>query len=283
MSFKEVVTQHDGHLTATDKQVAQELLSDPAKMAFLPAAEIAERVGVHESTVIRLAQKLGYSGYRALRADLQAEVSPASRVRRRLEQAPHMNALVADEIAALTEMMNTISQAQLEEAARRLIAAERVFLFAQGHATSLLEFIDRRLRRSGFNTIVLKAQGRELAEHLLTLSPKDVLLAFAFYAQPPGLKTLLNLAGETSTPTILISDTVGPLIRPTPDILLWARRGAEDLFLTLTVPMVICNMLILTIAQQDNGRSLKSLERLTGLMSRFNREMIDKSHHPEGL
>ncbi|RME97715.1 MAG: MurR/RpiR family transcriptional regulator [Chloroflexi bacterium] len=283
MAFKEVVTQHDGRLTPTDKQIAQELLSDPAKMAFLPAAEIAERVGVHESTVIRLAQKLGYSGYRALRADLQAEISPAGRIRRRLEHAPQLVNLVADEIAALNEMINTISQEQLEEAAQILIKSQRVFLFAQGHATSLLEFMDRRLRRSGFNTVVLKSQGRDLAEHLLTLNAQDAVLAFTFYAQPPGLSTLLDVAQETGAPSILISDTLGPLIRPAPDILLWARRGAEDQFLTLTVPMVICNTLILTIARLDEGRSLESLERLTGLISRFHHEDTEARNTPEKL
>ena len=189
MSFKEVVAQHNGRLTATDKQIAQELLSDPVKMAFLPAAEVAERVGVHESTVIRLAQKLGYSGYRALRANLQAEISPAGRIRHRLEQAPQLATLVADEIAALNEMVSTISQQQLEQGAQILIKSQRVFLFAQGHATSLLEFMDRRLRRSGFNTVILKSQGRDLAERLLTLNPQDAVLSFALYVQPPGLNT----------------------------------------------------------------------------------------------
>ena len=47
--------------------------------------------------------------------------------------------------------------------------------------------------------------------------------------------------------------------------------------------MVICNTLILTIAQLDEGRSIESLERLTGLISRFNHEDIETNNTPEKL
>ncbi len=272
MPFENVVAQHDQELTTAEKHIARELLSNPIQMAFLPAAEVANRAGVHESTVVRLAKKLGYSGYRALRADIQADHSPADRVRRRLAQAPELTALVSAEIEALNDMVSAISMVDLEKAARTLIQAERIYLFASGHATSLVTFIDRRLRRSGFKTVVLTGQGRDLAERLLTLTKHDAVLAFSFSHQPPGLASLLGLAAHQQAPTILISDTIGPFIRPNPDILIWAKRGAEGQFLTLTVPMVICNMLILTIARLDDGRSIENLERLSEMIRQFNNE-----------
>lgn len=269
MPFRDIIAQHEGHLTPADKQITQTLLANPTKSALMSAAEIAEQVGVHESTVTRLAQKLGYRGYRALRADLLREHTPASRMQRRLDEAPGFATLVNQEIVALHELVHTINQQQLDQAAQTLIAAQRIFLFGQGHATSLLEFMDRRLRRSGFNTVVLKTIGRDMAERLLTLNQQDVILAFAFYMEPPNLHSLLNLAQERQIPTILISDALGPLIRPKPTILLAARRGAEDQFLTLTIPLVICNGLILTIAKLDERRSLDTLEQLSDLMRRF--------------
>lgn len=275
MPFKEIITQQENTLSTSDKQIIQVLLSNPATTAFLSAAEVAERVGVHESTVVRLAKKLGYRGYKELRSDLHEEIAPAERVRRRLVSTTELATLVNQEVATLQGLVNAISQQTLDDASHHIISARKVYLFAQGHATALVDFMDRRLRRSGFDTVVLRSQGRDLAEHLLTLAAEDVVLAFAFRVQPPGLAPLFTLAGQVGATRILISDTVGVLIRPQPDILLAASRGEDDQFLTLTVPMVICNALILTIARLDEGQSIRRLDQLSDLIRYFEAEEPD--------
>jgi len=273
MRLKTIVEQHAGDLSPADERLIKEILSNPAAAATLTAAELAGRVGVHESTAVRLAQKLGYGGYRELRADLRAEfldtVNPAARVRRRLARTQELATLVADEVAALQELVGSVPQRQLDDAARALVAARRIFLFAQGHATSLVEYMDRRLRRSGYDTVDLRYRCRDLAEHLLTVSAKDAFLAFAFHVRPPGLELLLEQAQSVGASTVLISDTLGPLIRPRPDILLAARRGAKEEANSLVVPMALCHALVLTIARLDGGRSIEALERLAGLIHRY--------------
>jgi DNA-binding MurR/RpiR family transcriptional regulator len=275
MPFKDIVAQQQGNLSVSDRQIIQELLSDPARTAFLSAAEIGERVGVHEATVVRLAKKLGYNGYKDLRYDLRDEIAPAERVRRRLKGTTELATLVEQEIATLQALVNTIPQAAIDDAARLLIAARKVFVFGQGHASALVDYMNRRLRRSGFETIALRMQGRELAEHVLALNEQDVVLGFAFRTQPQGLAPLLNVAAHRGARSIVISDTVGVLLRPQPDILLAAARGEEDQFLTLTVPMVICNSVILTIARLDEGRSMKQLDHLSDLIRLFETEELD--------
>jgi DNA-binding MurR/RpiR family transcriptional regulator len=52
----------------------QEFIYNQQALAFMTAAEVAARVGVHPSTVVRLAQKPGYKGYCALRARLKKEL-----------------------------------------------------------------------------------------------------------------------------------------------------------------------------------------------------------------
>jgi DNA-binding MurR/RpiR family transcriptional regulator len=277
MQFRAVVEQHYGDFTAADESLIQEVLANPREAAFLTAAELAARVGVHESTAVRLAQKLGFRGYRELRQrlqdDLMDKVDSAERIRRRLGDTEVLASLVSDEIAALQELLHTVSQQQLDQAAKILIAADRVFLFARGHATALVEYSDRRLRRSGFRTVDLRGRGRELAEQVLTISDKDALLAFGMRKEQPGLEALLEQTVNLNVPSVVISDSLGPLIRPKPTVLLWARRGVEGQFQSHAVSLTICSALILTIALHDDGRTFKSLNELVSLVHRF--EQID--------
>lgn len=274
LSLKTTVETYDGTLTASEKRLVQALLSRPNEAALLSAAELSARAGVHQATAVRLAQKLGYRGYPELRTRLQTDLlqgEPASRLQRRLERsrAGILAALVESEVEALQALPTYVSQEQLERAAALLIGAERVFLFAQGHASSLSELLDRRLRRSGFQTVVLGSSRRDLAEHLLGLGANDAMLAFAFHREPDYLGHLLSYAREVGASTLLVSDPLGSTVRPQPDLVLAAPRGEAEAFQTLSVPMAICNALVLSIAALDKGRSVETLERLAGLLARF--------------
>jgi len=276
ISLKSVLETYEGRLTAAERRLVQVLLSSPAEAAMLSAAELSARAAVHQATAVRLAQKLGYRGYPELRTQLQADLlrapDPATRIRRRLARADDgdlLSALVQSEVDALRTLPGHVTQAQLDEAARLLIRAGRVFLFAQGHATSLVDLMDRRLRRSGFDTVDLRHRRRDLAEHLLSLRPSDALLAFAFHREPPELAAVLEHAREVGAPTVLISDLLGSVVRPAPTLTLAAPRGAEAEFQTLCVPMAICNALVLTVAKLDEGTSVGALERLAELLERF--------------
>ena len=57
---------------------------------------------------------------------------------------------------------------------------------------------------------------------------------------------------------------------PQPDHLLAApRSGDPDAFQTLTVPMTLCNAIVIAAGALDEGRSLETLDRLGALIERF--------------
>ena len=58
-------------LSKGQKIIAQFILVNYDKAAFMTAAKLGETVGVSESTVVRFANALGYSGYPLLQKSLQ--------------------------------------------------------------------------------------------------------------------------------------------------------------------------------------------------------------------
>jgi LacI family transcriptional regulator len=57
------------------RRLADFFVSSPSETALLTSAEVAERCGVHASSVVRLAQGLGFSGFRELQALFQRDLS----------------------------------------------------------------------------------------------------------------------------------------------------------------------------------------------------------------
>jgi DNA-binding MurR/RpiR family transcriptional regulator len=94
-------------------------------------------------------------------------------------------------------------------------------------------------------------------------------VAFAFRREPAGLDVALTHARAIGVSTILIADTVAHTL-PTPaDITLAAPRGLDEDFLTLTVPMLITNALVLTLARHDPNRSMAGLQQLEDLYAQL--------------
>lgn len=277
-SFLDRVSASGVHLTGTEQKIVDALTGQRREMAFLSGPQLAERLNVHEASATRLAQKLGYKGYPALRAALQQEMmtsqDAATRMRRSVTGTggrSHLEALVLSEIAALEGLAQIISQDDLDQAAEMIFAARRVFLFGQGHAGAILAFLQRRLDRFGMTTISLSGRGRDMAEKLVSLDRDDLVLALAFRKEPSGYAPLMRHAARVGAGRLLIGDLVGLTLEPRPDRILVAPRGRTvGEFQTPNVPFVLVSALLLTLAQRHEQPMLSALDRLSDLFKAFN-------------
>ena len=101
MSFRAVVASSSARLSASEDRVVSILLGG-ADMSQATAAEVAEKAQTHESTVVRLAQKLGYRGYPELRNDLRRDEGSAinGAALMRSQSGYHLDEFIRDEVAA---------------------------------------------------------------------------------------------------------------------------------------------------------------------------------------
>ncbi|MEQ8194677.1 MAG: MurR/RpiR family transcriptional regulator [Rhodospirillales bacterium] len=277
MSLRDVIENFDGRLTAADRRVVQTLLTNPTECAFLSVGNLAVKANVHTTTAVRFAQKLGFAGYPELRATLQNEVmqetGAAERRRRRLSdvgQSDIVADLVGREVETLNRLPAQTDQRQLRAGAEALMKARQIYLFGLGHSRSLVGLFAGHLRRHGLIVTTLTHPDRDTAERLNSISPQDVVLAFSVRVVARGLKALLSLAKDAGAKSILISDDIGPLVRPNPDFLLAASRGGHGTeSQSMTVPMAIGNALILMLSSLDEERTMTALDRCDRLIKTF--------------
>lgn len=117
-----------------------------------------------------------------------------------MQDKGYLPLLIAEEIAALSRLSDYVQDARTIAAARQLNRA-RVFLFARGNAEALAVLMDRRLRRMGIATVVLRGDACDLAEQSLTLGAEDAVLLFAFRRQPRDYERLAYQGWRAGTRT----------------------------------------------------------------------------------
>jgi DNA-binding MurR/RpiR family transcriptional regulator len=264
-------------LTDADARAIRAILDDPRQAALSSVGELASRAGVHEATATRLAQKLGYKGYPAMREALQATyISGADAGQRlarsveRIGEASILNDLVSTEVEALLGLTHHIEAPSLDAAADLLAGARRIFIFAAGNASPLAALAERRLRRFGLDCVMLAGDPRSLAEQLALIRSEDCVLAFAFRARPRFLDGVFAAAGDRAARILLVADLVAAAACPPAYLTLAAPRGRSGAeFQTLTVPMAIVNALILTIARRHREKTIGALDAVSELTERL--------------
>lgn len=265
MSFRAVATRNAVSLSPTEQKVMTVLLS--AATSDTTAADVALQAGTHESTVVRLAKKLGYRGYPDLRRDLRADESGDYRAGApmRAESGADLAAFVSDERAALARLSEFVHQDELDAAARSISEARTIYIFANGDSRALQELLARRFRRLGMVVVNLSPQAKDLAERFVAFDSSSMLVGFALRETPRMLPALVGEARRRGGRSLLITDVPGAHFRPAPDQAIAAIRSADSEYRTLFVPMALCYALQLAVYHLDAERYRRVREDVDGL------------------
>ena len=277
LNFDQIIAEYFQRLTKSEEQIANYIRRNQEESAFLSAAELAERLSLSEATIVRFARTIGFDSYPAMRRVLQENfrkrVTHSSRLQTRLEDLREggdmLERMIASEIDYLSQALETVDRQAFMEAINLLKSHRRIFVFGVGPSISLVDLMEIRLRRTGWDVIPLTTTGREMLEPLLSMNEKDLLFSICFFDVTPSLELVLNYANEQNCKIIMLTDTLGSIVGEKADVVLAARRGPVSGFHSLVVPMTIINTLMLALAQEDQKHAIKNLDKLDELRERF--------------
>lgn len=119
------------------RRIAEFIEANPGIVAVLSAGEVAKRCDVHASSLVRLAQSLGLSGYRELKSVLQNDIASRSEAVPQILQ-PDASGRVPGEklrLRLLAESGMSFNQAASEAAERHWLAMPEVEFHTESHVS----------------------------------------------------------------------------------------------------------------------------------------------------
>lgn len=134
-------------LNASERRVARCIAEEPEVVVGGTAQELAARIGVARSTVVRTCQSLGYPGYPQLRValarELDADPAPSSGELGRLAAAAESAA------AGMRALSRVVTDEQLDRAVDAIAAGRRVLVLGSGFSGPLAAEASLRLTVTG--------------------------------------------------------------------------------------------------------------------------------------
>ncbi|RGX55779.1 MurR/RpiR family transcriptional regulator [Anaerotruncus sp. AF02-27] len=139
-------------LSKTEEQVANYILEHPEEVIYLSVAGLAERSNASDATVIRTCRKLGMSGYQELKLTLaQAIVTPLQNIHEEISEGDPpdtiMDKVFQSTIHTIRYTHDVLRGKDLDAAADRIIASNRVAIFGLGNSHSIALDLQHKLLR----------------------------------------------------------------------------------------------------------------------------------------
>jgi DNA-binding MurR/RpiR family transcriptional regulator len=205
-----IATEFDA-LPRQQKAVASYLEQHRASVPVDRAGDIAARSGVQASTVVRFAQRLGYSGYSELqvlfRREYAQRATPMQNYQQRIRRliASKKGALtsgtvarefVAGSLSGLTELARDLDEPAFEAAVALLERAQNIYVVGVRRAFPVAAYIAYALQHTNKRVHLVDGIGGMYREQMRAIGGDDVVVAISF--TPYGKETLLYAGGRSA-------------------------------------------------------------------------------------
>ena len=184
--FRERITRQYQSLSPSFRRIADLILTNHERAAFMSASRLARHVGVDVATVTRFSQQLGYEGFVELIREIQEAVLEEMResrapIQERLESAPNPVARTLwRDWANLEKTIQQLPLDKAEEAAELLRTARRVYIVSEDAAAGLSAATQSYLSMIRRGVIALDHGPYSVALALKEVGPEDVIVGLGF-------------------------------------------------------------------------------------------------------
>jgi DNA-binding MurR/RpiR family transcriptional regulator len=265
-------------MTPAERQVAEYLRANSRSVIFATAEQIAAEAGTSDATVVRTARTLGYAGLLELRHSLTTEVveatSPSTHLRNQGPQSDSgtrslLEHVFAEATERLDDTMRLLVRAedQVANAVDLIAGADETVGFGVGPSELVADYLALRLRRIGRRARATGATGFRLADDLLGIGARDVVVLYAPSRLRAEIEVVLDHAAAVGARSVLVSDSLGAMFADRVDVALPALHTGSGFTGEGLTSQTLTDVLVLGVAAVDEDRTTAHTELLTALRS----------------
>ena len=267
-ALREAIARRYSGLSDRLQLIAEFALEHPTDMALGTVAEVAMQAKVQPSAIVRFAHAMGYGGFTELqqvfRSRLVAGAVPSYRERidglRRdgrfhESNSPHelLSRFVSEATISLENLQESIHQADLARAIRLMGKAQTSYVLGLGGSFPVAAHLTYVLRRLGRRTVLVDGLGNVLADHALTATRKDAMIAISFKPYNRETVQLVPQFVARGVPTIAVTDSLLSPIVTGANVVFEIPNMPEAVLRTMVTPMCLVQALAvgLTIVSDE--------------------------------
>lgn len=283
-----VISGQSKRFSKGQRQIANYIIENYDKAAFMNAVKLGNTVGVSESTVVRFASMLGYDGYPSMRKALQEMIRNRLTSVQRMEVAKDMmgsqdflHIVLGADMEKIRTTLEEVDKDAFNRTVEAICNAERIYILGLRASACLSSFMGFYLSFMFENVrIVNDTYVNEPFEQIMNISEKDVFLAISFPRYSRRTVKAMRYAKTQGTAMIAITDGPASPIADIADISLFAKSDMVSFLDSLVAPLSLINALMVAIGAraENEGKLTHTFERLERIWTEY--DVYEKSSDP---
>lgn len=275
--YKQLIMERYDELSKKQKKISQFFIDYPEEFAFSSIESIANKLNVGKSTIVRLAQTLGYKGFLELKNELsnslKTDLGQTKKFTETLKAIRTSNDFITkytnNEIRNIQLTIEKIDKNSFNRAIQILIMAPNIYTLGSGICSFLSEIAAYYFNRINMKTRAFTHGSVSFEEQIVRLKSKDAILVLSLPPYIYSITKAVEAAKYRGIKVIAITDKLTSPISKYSDAIFLCET--ENIVFVNTISSIISLIYILTtgIGLSDRTTSLNSLSLLEKVESEF--------------
>ncbi len=277
MDILSAIEAHFPNFSKGQKKIANFIIAHTDKAAFMTAARLGSAVGVSESTVVRFAYELGYSGYpelsAALRQVIRTQLTSVQRMevtRDRIGSGNILDEVLSGDMEKIKRTLEETSHEDFENAAAAIADARKIYVIGDRSASALARFAHYYLNLMFENVkLVTTTSSSELFEQIMRIGSEDVVIGISFPRYSNMTIQAFSFAARSGAKIVAVTDGPNSPLAKDATYLLSARSDMNSFVDSLVAPLSLLNALLVQVGMLKQDDVVSTFQRLEDIWDEY--------------
>ncbi len=262
-------------LSKGQKLIADYILNNYDKVAFMTAAKLGEMVGVSESTVVRFANAIDYGGYPKLQKELQGLVRTKLTTVQRIELSDNydeeslIKKVIKSDLDNITKTIEEVDKRIFTEALNSIISAEKVYIIGVRSSKVLAQYLGFYLNFLLDNVHEVPSGANDIFDQLINVTENDVVIGISYPRYAKKTLDALIFASKKNATVIGITDKMTSPIANISNYTLTAKSNMASFVDSLVAPMSLINAIIIGLSMRDKEAISEKFRNLENIWDEY--------------
>ena len=269
------------------KKIADFIVNNYDKAAFMTAARLSEIINVSCSTVVRFAVEVGYDGYPMLQKALQEIVrTKLTSVQRmevtttRMGDQDILSTILNLDILNIKHTLEGIDKKVFEDTVETILNAKKIYILGVRSSSSLATFLGFYLNMIFDNVrLIHTTSASEIFEQILRITSEDVVIGISFPRHSARTIKAIQYAKNQSAKVIAITDSETSPLNLYSTHTLIARSDIASFVDSLVAPLSVINALVAALGMRKKADVSKTFQQLETIWDEY--EVYEKVNSDE--
>ncbi len=252
------------------KKIANAILNDYDKVAYMTAARLGILVGVSESTVVRFANELGFEGYsefqRAVQELVRTKLTPNQRIeitKQRFGRGDVLENVMESDISKIRYTLDRMDRDSFYKSVDAILSADKIYIMGARSTESLAQLLNYNLNLIFDNVKFIRSNSTaEVFEQMFNIGKDDVLIAFSFPRYSSKMVNAVKYAKQNGAKVVVFTDSDASPIAEYATEKLIAQSDMASFMDSFVAPLSIINAIIVEITRRREREITERFDKL---------------------